>query len=369
MFSFPRVYLGTQLGTPHRSIQMAASVGDDIEVFWPLDNEYYPATVTAVQPTSRLYTLSYFDGEVEDIHLLKESWRFLSKNNTPEEITSPPNEPKIEEVDIKKKNHPEPAEPAAQKISTTTTKTEESSRPCKTTAYSTAERNTCNRSPPASERKLANQPKRRRLVPKNPLSEPAAVSSKPATVPPSTRRASLRQKGYRPELLKGLSEHGINKRRKRILSNSSLKSDSSSTSSSTVDYEEMRPAHLLIAGSIHSWLRLETRNLKSSQRQCLQYSLNILTSAAANAVYLENLKKKKQVQNISLYFEPEAQNHSTEKLMKSWKRPGKELGNESEILQVVSKLVFRACGGVKPKKNEKPVVTAMRLVLRALTIM
>jgi len=231
---------------------MAASVGDAIEVYWPLDKEYYPATITAVQPTSGLYTLSYFDGEVEDIHLLKETWRFLNKEN-PTEINPPlSSAPKIEKVGSTQKNHPEPALPAAPKICPTAHKIEEPRKPWESIASSRPEKNENKRPPSGLERKLPIQPKRRRTVPKTPLSVPTAVIPKSFNMPSSERRASLRQKGYRPELMKGLSEHSITKRRKRALSISSDRSDGSSSSSSIVDNEILRPALLLIARSIAS---------------------------------------------------------------------------------------------------------------------
>lgn len=355
---------------------MTATVGDNIEVYWPLDKEYYPATITAVHPTSRMYTLSYFDGEVEDIHLLKETWRFL-ENNNPSVKSSLPSAPKkiVHVGNTQKKNHPEPILPASTEICTITItnapREEDARKPWESIAPILTEKIV--KKPPSSgmEQKLTVQPKRRRR--RIPISESRAVISKPSSSPSSQRRASLRQKGSRPEFLKGLSEHSITKRRKRALSNSSsdkYKSEGSSSSSSILDndYEDLRPALLLIARSSASWLRLDMKSVSSPHKRCLQYSLNMLTSAAANENYLKNLEKKNNhLQDVSIYFQPqyEAQNFPTEQNMKEMKRPG-NVGKETEILKTVSKIVLRAGAGVKPKKGEKAIVTAISLVLRAL---
>jgi len=105
-------------------------------------------------------------------------------------------------------------------------------------------------------------------------------------------KSTLRQKGSSPELLNGLSEQTFAKNRKRAHSNCSDKSDGSTSSSSVVEYEDLRPAILLIARSTASWLRLEIRKEIYSVKQCLQHSSNILTSAAANTAYFGKLGEK-----------------------------------------------------------------------------
>lgn len=52
-------------------------VGDNIEVYWPLDMKYYPGTVTNVADTG-YHTVSYSDGDTEDLLIDKEDWRFSS---------------------------------------------------------------------------------------------------------------------------------------------------------------------------------------------------------------------------------------------------------------------------------------------------
>lgn len=101
----------------------------------------------------------------------------------------------------------------------------------------------------------------------------------------------------------------------------------------------------------------------SSHKKCLEYSLNVLTSAAGNAVYKEKLVRRKLDKEVASYFEHQARNPANEKEMK-----GKQVGKENQILETVSKLVFEAVVGLKPKKDEKPIVTAIRLVLGALAM-
>lgn len=71
---------------------MSATVGDSIEIYWPLDKEYYGAKVAAFNSVDHLYTLHYFDGEVEDINLTEERWRWIEKHKkNPNSFSPEPN--------------------------------------------------------------------------------------------------------------------------------------------------------------------------------------------------------------------------------------------------------------------------------------
>lgn len=48
---------------------------DEIEVWWPYDREYYPGKVAATLPDGR-HRIHYDDGEVEELQLSTEQWRF-----------------------------------------------------------------------------------------------------------------------------------------------------------------------------------------------------------------------------------------------------------------------------------------------------
>lgn len=50
-------------------------LGDEIDVWWPHDNTYYPGRVTGVLPGDR-HRVDYTDGEVEELKLATEQWRF-----------------------------------------------------------------------------------------------------------------------------------------------------------------------------------------------------------------------------------------------------------------------------------------------------
>lgn len=50
-------------------------VGDELDVWWPLDNVYYPGVVTAVEKDGR-HRIDYEDGDVERVYLRKERWKF-----------------------------------------------------------------------------------------------------------------------------------------------------------------------------------------------------------------------------------------------------------------------------------------------------
>eukprot|EP00177_Eucheuma_denticulatum_P001082 GFKZ01001974.1.p1 GENE.GFKZ01001974.1~~GFKZ01001974.1.p1 ORF type:complete len:1046 (-),score=154.52 GFKZ01001974.1:2181-5294(-) len=50
-------------------------LADPIEVWWPYDQEYYPGVIAALLPNRR-YRVHYDDGEVEELDLSAEQWRF-----------------------------------------------------------------------------------------------------------------------------------------------------------------------------------------------------------------------------------------------------------------------------------------------------
>lgn len=54
-----------------------ACIGDAIEVFWPDDNEYYAGKVIDYDSSLGISSILYDDGEIEDIDLTKEQWRFI----------------------------------------------------------------------------------------------------------------------------------------------------------------------------------------------------------------------------------------------------------------------------------------------------
>jgi len=57
-------------------------VGDSIEVFWPIDDQYYPGTVASFNDATGKFAINYNDGEKENLRLQDETWRF-SVDDTP----------------------------------------------------------------------------------------------------------------------------------------------------------------------------------------------------------------------------------------------------------------------------------------------
>lgn len=53
--------------------------GDDIEVFWPADDAYYPGRVANVLPCGS-HQIIYFDGDVECLDMSKQKWRFVGES-------------------------------------------------------------------------------------------------------------------------------------------------------------------------------------------------------------------------------------------------------------------------------------------------
>ena len=51
-------------------------IGDSIEVLWPLDNEFYPGVVTAIDGGNDYRTVHYKDGDIEKLNMTQETWRY-----------------------------------------------------------------------------------------------------------------------------------------------------------------------------------------------------------------------------------------------------------------------------------------------------
>lgn len=72
-------------------------VGDELDVWWPLDNAYYPGVVGAVMEDGR-HRIDYDDGDVERVHLRKERWKFRgdAADRVMQALLVPPKEAKSE---------------------------------------------------------------------------------------------------------------------------------------------------------------------------------------------------------------------------------------------------------------------------------
>lgn len=54
----------------------APSVGDNIEVHWPLDDTLYPATVASIDYDDNKVNIDYTDGQKESLNMTDEVWRY-----------------------------------------------------------------------------------------------------------------------------------------------------------------------------------------------------------------------------------------------------------------------------------------------------
>lgn len=55
-------------------------VGENIEVYWPLDDQYYPGTIGNIDEGK--YTVNYDDGEVEILDMQEEIWKYQEGNGS-----------------------------------------------------------------------------------------------------------------------------------------------------------------------------------------------------------------------------------------------------------------------------------------------
>lgn len=57
-------------------------IGDDIEVYWPDDDIFYPGTVTSFNEKDGKHRIDYLDNEIEHLKMDNEKWRFVRKTIT-----------------------------------------------------------------------------------------------------------------------------------------------------------------------------------------------------------------------------------------------------------------------------------------------
>ena len=58
------------------------NIGGKIEVYWPLDIEYYPGTVTTYDGATGFHGINYDDGDHESLDMDKETWRVLQSSRS-----------------------------------------------------------------------------------------------------------------------------------------------------------------------------------------------------------------------------------------------------------------------------------------------
>lgn len=174
-------------------------LGDEIEVWWPDDHKYYPGRITSTLPSGR-HRILYTDGEVEDLRLATEQWRFRGaaadrvlrlRANASVQQTPPENEAQPSSKTPAKS----PKKPDAKKP---TPKKGESSTTSKTAS---------------TKKKVAQSPKNKNQTPKKPSTSSPKVStstSAPPRTPSATSDAGKSAKAASKPAAKGDAQPGKN---------------------------------------------------------------------------------------------------------------------------------------------------------------
>ncbi|EPS63050.1 hypothetical protein M569_11739, partial [Genlisea aurea] len=58
-------------------------VGRKINVWWPMDEKYYPGTVKSFDVVKKKHVILYDDGDVEILRLDKERWKLIESSKNP----------------------------------------------------------------------------------------------------------------------------------------------------------------------------------------------------------------------------------------------------------------------------------------------
>lgn len=66
---------GKQQGAINAHLLKHVRVGDELDMWWPLDNVYYQGCIGAIEDDGR-HRIDYKDGDVEKVYLRKERWKF-----------------------------------------------------------------------------------------------------------------------------------------------------------------------------------------------------------------------------------------------------------------------------------------------------
>ena len=321
----------------------AAYVGDAIEVYWPDDKDYYSGKVIAHDASRCLYRVQYDDGEVEEIDLAREQWRFavqMRHHGNPR--TQPSNASLLTTQ--------------AQRLTQLGTRTSPSLNHCLSHGAS--------RSSPRSARKHSAESQGRLRVPNS--CADATVSRGAAVSHPLTVRRSAR--------IQRLSKYRANS---PPLNRVSKRQGKQANPISAAEVKNLAPHSILSAASINLiescielWLEKEIRRRCSmfSIYQCLTFAFGMLTCSALDRGLEVKILNKKRA-DAEWILRSSVQKRQRDKYFK-WKQPLTDTEWESEkvMLAEISTLISKCANSVtrvKPKSNNTSSLEAMRIVLHA----
>ncbi|CAH9086168.1 unnamed protein product [Cuscuta europaea] len=79
-------------------------VGSRVQVWWPLDSEYYEGQIDSFDRVNKKHKVVYNDGEIEDLDLKKEKWHLVKENLTEKKDLDEPSSPEVSaEIERQKK--------------------------------------------------------------------------------------------------------------------------------------------------------------------------------------------------------------------------------------------------------------------------
>jgi len=57
-------------------MSLLPSIGDNLEIYWPLEKQYYPGTVVSIDADTEKFNIDYDDGDKETLDLTNQVWRY-----------------------------------------------------------------------------------------------------------------------------------------------------------------------------------------------------------------------------------------------------------------------------------------------------
>ncbi len=342
---------------PFRLTMTTACIGDAIEVYWPEDDEYYAGKVAARNIASGMHCIHYDDGEVEDIDLAREQWRFVVRpERSGSRCLQKLGRATLKPIVLAQHSYMPPHK------STSSASRHDVLHKVGHTTYKPVDKLV------AQDRKQSASEKLGATV--------APASTAVVTQPLATRR-STRVRNVPKHRTDSSPKRVPNKRRKLCKKDlpplqGSIPSPNSTTGSSQPDPQSVfsTQALKLIEVGVELWAGNEIRRKCDmfSIYQCLTFTLGMLTSFALDRKYQTKLMARKGEKAEWIVFR--TVDECRRRPYYKWRKPltDSEWEREKQMLRRISTLI-RECaslmGELTLKAYKNPALEAMSMILHA----
>ncbi len=328
---------------------MTASIGDAIEVYWPDDKQYYSGKVAAYNSNTGNSCIHYDDGEVEEINLAYEQWRFVGRSTPALSLVSLPSvlEPMLHSRSCVPLVTESINSPTFEELSTSTATLKKAGpREVNTRQVARSSKSSSTRKPLKSPSFVARRSQRKTV-------------SQPVDSENNTTTRSGRISKKRCRTVKKVTSPKLAPPEEVSSGKTHLASQSGTPPISNA-------AALHIEVCVDYWLRNEIRKdlAMFSLYQCCNHTIGMLTSAIVDPEFHRKLMRKRSSTPRWITTDEQVEELGRRHLVSK-----AEWEQEKSIIIGISRLVREAATSQYEyeidKVNEKPTIEALRLVLYA----